>query len=74
MADHYVSVIYIDHDQNELNIAVHYLEKELKKNISPFALHLQNLRNENQQNNNHTAQGSSSFGCWKKKMIQKFQN
>ena len=57
MADQNPLVIIIDHDQNELNIAVHYLEKELKKDMSPFALHLQNLRNENQQNNNQTAQG-----------------
>ena len=74
MADQNASVIFIDHDQNELNIAVHYLEKELKKNMSPFALHLQNLRNKNQQSNNQTGQDSSFVGCWKKKLIQKFQS
>ena len=77
MADQNTSVVSIDHYQNELNLAVHYLQKELRKSMSPFELHLQNLRNKDQQNNNQTAQGSSSgnaVGCWKKQLIRKFQN
>ena len=76
MADQNASVVSIDHYQNELNLAVHYLQKELRKNMSPFALHLEKLKNEKQQIDSQLA-GSSSGNApanWKKQMIQKYQN